>query len=307
MSLIYHYTNTKGLMGILNLQLGKVVLWLSRADCLNDITEGKEVERILKIVAKEMLDNNEITEKEFDCINDMKCDNRILFAKTFYERDSKPVTQASFQESDDYILSFCKKPNTLEMWRYYSKGETGYCLGFDQSALQFVTHFDPFTVNDGKNSKIEWLDVVYDDSIKKEKVKNSIKETQEIISKIYKIYKQEYLNAFKIYLSSLLKKYQYTFKHECFKNEDEIRVVISVPKKKKVFEKSEDFEIKFRNSDEMIIPYIEYEFPKKCLKSVMISPLSNDNTKNSTQDYIKAFTDESDDIIVEKSELPIRF
>lgn len=308
MDLIYHYTNTDGFMGILSPKSNGLVLWFTRYDCLNDKTEGTELKRILDLVSEKLFSDEVITNNEYEIIKNLELGNKVLYIKTYYGENKEPITRGVYEDSYKFILSFCKNPDSLEMWRYYSKKDQGYCLGFEKNALSIFTKVDPFNVDKSKNIKLSWHDVIYDNSKKEELIEDAIRRAKNDAIRTHKQFDKQYYISFVNALITEVENYQFSFKHNCFKNENETRAVISVPKRKTIFEGHDDMEIKFRTSNGMIIPYVEYEFPKKCLQSVMTSPTATEHMKSVTQDYIDNFIkDKSKKIMVQKSELPIRF
>lgn len=110
---LYHYTDAKGLMGILS--ENDIILWATRYDCLNDPLEYIWAQEHIK-------PNIEIlAHKE----------------KKKYDPEMKMYP---------YIVSFCKKKDDLCMWRLYGDNGRGFILEFDIEGLQNFIDRDKFGI-----------------------------------------------------------------------------------------------------------------------------------------------------------------
>lgn len=123
--IIYHYTDSTGLLGILN--TGR--FWASNTAHLNDPTEGsyvlEEAQKILNLRTPK--NENE--------------------SKLFSEISAQIIQNA---DTNLYVVSFCKEGDLLSQWRGYGSFGSGYSLGFDMQALR--PHF-----------QIGWMfEVIYD-------------------------------------------------------------------------------------------------------------------------------------------------
>lgn len=115
---IYHYTNVKGLQGIIS----NKVFWVTKSEFLNDSMELIYTLTLLEEVCKS-IDNKELTE--------------IL----------NQICQESIESSHDinknicnyHILSFSLNPDSLTVWSSYSNFE-GYSLEFDHDLLEVDLH-----------------------------------------------------------------------------------------------------------------------------------------------------------------------
>ena len=90
------------------------------------------------------------------------------------------------------------------------------------------------------------------------------------------------------------------FKSECFKHEEEVRVVLIVPKE------SDCFKVQYQISNGYIKPFIECSFPIEIVKSIMIGPLIEDEIAEAG---LRTFLDRNmfNSVNIEKSKIPIRF
>ncbi len=305
--IIYHYTNAQGILGILNKQEETISLWFTHYKYLNDSSEGSELQRIFEIVIDGMKGNNEITETEYDCIKDLQFEDKHMYAYTTKEGE-EPLTYIKNAEDDAYICCFSKNGDSLNMWRYYSKQDTGYSLGFLKHVLERETRIECFLPEEKRIGKAAWEDVIYDDNAKMKKVFDAIINAREE-TKILELPSQKdkrlsYTNALRAAVKIALIPYKFTFKHVCFQSEEEIRCILTIPKDKHLTVDKTPFTVLYRNRNGIITPYISVPFPRKALHSIIISPTAPAEAQETMIEYLR---DYRDNVLVMKSELPIRF
>ena len=101
----------------------------------------------------------------------------------------------------------------------------------------------------------------------------------------------------------------YFIKRDCFRQEKEFRIVISVPDE--LLPKLTDKKVyKFRISNGVLVPYLELKFSKEVVKSLTISPtVKSDLVEQSIQDFIKysGYNIEDFSKFIKHSEIPVRF
>lgn len=104
---IYHYTNSSGLLGILN--SGQV--WATHVSRLNDKTEYNLGLSLVESLA-------------------LNCPTRLpkLVEKALEEVVSR----------DTYISCFSGSRDLLSQWRAYSGSKVGYCIGFESSGMATI-------------------------------------------------------------------------------------------------------------------------------------------------------------------------
>lgn len=306
MSIIYHYTTQTGVTGVLSREYGKadnkIKLWFTRADFLNDSSEGTDIERIYNTVIKEMKDEASLSNKQYQRLGMLNFSAPITF---FSVTDNEIHTIKSHTvESDVYICSFSNAMDELDLWRYYSKGNIGYCLEFLKYSLESNMNHDPFNDSNFPMCKVKWLDVIYDDKEKKKYIRELILHNLSIFNgedetSLYNLLKStEYeLNLQK-----------YAFKHPCFASEEEVRCIITVPKETIKGVSNPPVTIKERVGYGEIIPYIEWEYDISALRSIMVSPMAPEGAVTAAQQYVDKFMDGAyGGVIVEKSKLPVKF
>ena len=297
LSTLYHYTNSQGLLGIIDKKSNRVVLWFTNYKYLNDSSEGLELQRIYKITIEKMYKEGNLSKEEFDDIVDVNFDDKHMYAYATMENE-KPVTKLIEKEDVAFVCCFSKNKDSLNMWRYYTNNEIGFGIGFNDIILKKETSIDTFSSTETRIGEFEWIDVIYND-------KEKIHIVQEIILRV----KQEQKNYgsfydFKDMIYSHLKKYKFSFKHQCFMSEEEVRCVLTIPRDNQGFSGKRPFEVLYRCRNGNITPYIAVFFSKKVLYSVRISPTAPSETQETINYYLSTY---SPKVIVEKSQLPIRF
>ena len=98
-------------------------------------------------------------------------------------------------------------------------------------------------------------------------------------------------------------------KRDYFKQEQEFRIVITVPKN--LLSKLKEKEIyKFRISNGALVPYLEWKFSEEVVKSIMISPtVKSDLIELSIKDFLEYsnFNVQDFSTFIKHSEIPVRF
>lgn len=197
-----------------------------------------------------------------------------------------------FTECTPYVCSFSSDPDSIPMWSYYVKGEKyeGYNIG-----VHIREFFSKYKI---EGCVIDFQKVVYYEDKKKELLSKSINE-------IFEIYREEKVEEVDIkrFIIEILSRLQLVFKNKMFIHEKEIRVIIWVPNKPK--DEGRKFEIKYRTQGPLIIPYIEYEYNKEYIRSIMVGPVRD---KENAKAGIKALIYSKDlEIDVDLSTAPLRY
>ena len=198
------------------------------------------------------------------------------------------------------------KEDSLDMWRYYSKGNGGYgikCFStlFDSYKEYEYSEYDENAIYCPPRS----FKVIYDDNDKKEILTSIIKDTFSVFTQTESPEENRLLEA-KRFIGNILQVYQFRFKHECFSSEQEYRFVIYVPVKKPEKLKNEMPSVKYRTQNGIVIPYIDITVDDGAsyLKEVLISPfVDNKCASLTTEDYLSHC---GFNCAVKKSQLPVR-
>ena len=106
---VYHYTGADGISGIID----KHEIWMSNTAFMNDTTELKALE-------------NDAGIKDNDFTNDA--------VKKEWRRMTDRTGVNEMTQSDYYMASFSKKPDSLEQWRAYGN----FCIGFEAGKLAII-------------------------------------------------------------------------------------------------------------------------------------------------------------------------
>ena len=280
---IYHYTSESGIMGIL--QKDKVLLRLTKADSLNDRTEGKDIFEHLQIVCEDLLGKQQITQKQYDELVRLKdkstTKSPILYFTGTESHSTKPLEKA-YYECEIYTMSFCKEKDYLPMWNYYGASEKqGYCLHFNSKNLIDIIEDKPYW--------LEIKEIIYNDNEKQKKIEDIILES---------IHYDDYLER----IRSDIDMNKYFMKNHCFEYEKEVRLLIAVP--------IEDnrFEIKFRLGHGTLIPYIEVPITNPlAITGITIGPFADIDLMKRNLEF---YTDNIDSAIItniQETNIPIRF
>lgn len=277
---IYHYTSPEGLLSILKDQK----LWFTRYDCLNDYTEREYIITVFHSVCKKLKNEKEISDSFYEKIIDVEIDKREILSV------SNEPFEYDIVDSDYYVCCFSKNRDSLPMWNYYSKNNQfeGYNIEFDIDIVDY-------NKAQNENCRIEMHEIIY----KKKEQERIIKEA---ILKTYSL--SEKYNDFeitKLSLAGYLKKLSLVFKRQCFEHEEEVRMILIIPK-----DGNEFYPLNYRTSNGCIIPYIEYEFKKRVLLGLTIGPLVNVEASQKTLWQILKQNGYRFDSI-EPSDIPIRY
>lgn len=307
---LYHYTDSCGLLGIIrnsSEEKGKLHLWFSRSDCLNDPSEGSHIMSLYKKVCNNLAKDGKIDKSFYDLVSELELSKNALFSYPLPEENKN--THSSMLDCADckaFVCSFSLAEDSLDLWRYYAKGNDGYCLKFFPYIFKTKKDYS-FSKYDENDifSNVQGFSVIYDD-----------KEKEKIITELLMDTYNLYLNRcnlgwederFTNFLENILKKYQFRFKHGCYSSEKEYRYVFYRPIKKPNDLKNELPKINYRAKNGLIIPYLDIEIEKDAhyFREIMISPFNkNERSKYTLTDYIKhcGFSG----IHVSESQLPVR-
>lgn len=225
---IYHYTGSKGVLGIITTQK----IWATHYSFLNDYNEFEYAKDLIRKILEEILDNSEFQ-------NTLK-ENWHLF-------------EAQFKYYNTFLVSFSTEKDLLSQWRGYSNHGKGYSLGFETKVIGLATlpkeRSQTFTIRP----------VLYDKRKQKQIIKEAIDYTLKEIYKNLEQFGSPYHYSLEFYKllhwNCLLP--IVTFKSEHFKEECEWRAIHMQDD----FDKfsTENLKIRFKTNLENIIPYVELD------------------------------------------------
>ncbi len=266
---LFHYTSPEGLLGILDNPDG-IHLHFTRMDCLNDLSESKLLAQHYTEACNELLKKGDIDQKYFDEIFNLSAQETMPFVYYASHEDIPTLTPVKYTP---YVCCFSSDPDSLPMWRYYSKNNRGqgYCI-------KFCSHvFEDFFKGTLKMRVKE---------IELHKVKYATADNKSIISKMildfqpYIFLTSEATSRVKNIIRSCLTKLKLQYKSHYFEPEKEIRAILYVPQEVPV--KADNYTphtIKYKTKEGLIIPYVDVILKNKAwLTGTTIGPFIEPNS-----------------------------
>lgn len=248
--LIYHYTSSNGLLGILSSES----LWFTDFSVLNDESEGNYIYNLVKDVLYSGNYSEDYISLVIEEMNQLHLKNKY------------------------FICSFSLNGDSLPMWSYYSKSSSK--LGYN---IQ-INVFDLFcsmnrNIRDNDYLNLSYYNLIYDANIQKETIKTILDKYYNSFLNISKI---EYIKEF---LHTDIRLFRFIFKHPSFIHEEECRFILEV--NEEYFDKyigEEDSLFKIRVVDDGIFaPYTSIRFDcKNLITQITVSPIIKDSLKESS-------------------------
>jgi hypothetical protein len=298
---IYHYTSPDGLLGIVKDK--GVNLRFTRYDCVNDLSEGRDVVRCYSLACRELFDEGVIGSNFYDAVHDIELDISAVMSFNINKRLSLSGRESDIGEEnmplrcEAYICCFSRNGDSLPMWNYYSKKgvNQGYNVGFDSGLTEREN-----IILENESINMEMVSVIYNDDEK-------INDIKRIIEAVYKKYGSEpdCVNC-RLLISDELKKRMFRFKSQFFAHEQEIRLVLYVPVEfPEDFSETERLRIKYTSQNGYLIPYVDILYEKELLSRITVGPLLEKDISIRTLETIKTNYSYGYEIIT--SSVPIRF
>lgn len=298
---VYHYTSPDGLLGIIRDK--GVTLRFTRYDCVNDLSEGKDVIRCFSLACRASLNAGNISKAFFDAIHDIELGVSAVMSFNIDERLSLDGREISMGKDyvpmryEAFICCFSLDGDSLPMWNYYAKKgvNQGYNVGFDEG----LTERENMMLESGP-VHMEMVSVIYNDD---EKIGDII----HVVESVYKISSDD--PGFK-YCRSLitdeLKKRMFRFKSPFFFHEKEVRLVLYIPVEfPKDYLPSDGLKIKYTTQNGYLVPYVDIVYKKELLRRITVGPLLEKDISIRTLETIKENYKYGYDIMT--SNVPIRF
>ena len=307
----WHYTSADGLKGILTADA--IRLWFTRSDCLNDASEGGEIFALYDQVRREWCGAHPEQAAFAEVLRgiDIPKERYLLFYDQDHLLDAQPMA------SDAYICSFSFAGDSLDMWRYYSKGIDGYALQFDPRLFREINDSYLASPADASICHLYLFPVIYDEAQKEQVLRDKIDLCCRLYQEIQAM-DAEPAGYIRVVMHTLLNSLRYCFKHPCFASENEIRAVIHLPKE---VARSVDGNIESVDGKEPFvsgkmvlkhrgeggeIPYLELSLDgRDMLQRVRLSPfIKRENAVPEAAAFLQAA---GYSVPVEQSDLPVRF
>lgn len=286
---IFHYTSPAGFMSILFGNPDRPVLWASRYDCLNDMSEGSVAEAVLREVCDDMLGEGVINQEMYELFSGVRPARTILLPH--YEDDTLRITRP---ECDRYICSFSKNKDSLAMWNYYSKGSKyeGFNIGFFPSGIE--ESLKSYLRN--KEAAFHIYPVVYDRGEQKRLVRR-------LLSQLVEHYAEDQESSIRYIISNRLLDWCLVFKSDYFQHEEEVRIIIDVAKRDK------SIPVDNRIASGYIVPYIKLPLEKTDVSYAIFGPLLCSEEQKMHQQKVMEEMMEAKGYcsLVEYSNVPIRY
>ncbi|NNC17377.1 DUF2971 domain-containing protein [Corallococcus exiguus] len=226
---LYHYTDARGLLGILDTKH----FWFSQAGFLNDSTELTHADSIIRSALNRRL--------EF---------TKSLAAREMLTAALNSVDPFSTYSAGSFIACFCENGDLLSQWRGYGSSGGGFALGFESKQLE-----RNLEASVGSTAGTGIFKVVYDPA----KQDSYVKDTIEAFCQLVEHWEQtggappqnKLLDVARFGLETALADPYFRFKHPGFEEEQEWRLI--------VFRELTHPDLKFRPSGTRIVPFFDVD------------------------------------------------
>lgn len=271
-----HYTSQRGLLGIISHE----ILWATNIKFLNDEHEFQHALDLIREIIPTA--NVQPGMAEYETLTAFK-ENLSSRLKSLDDYTSESI----------FTLSFSSEVDLLSQWRGYCTDNNGYCLVFNVDAI--------FEKAKTKYNDVYLLDCVYQREEKVEKLRDLLnKYWFEYRKSTEKKQQEAVLDALEKEVMLLASHY----KHPSFSEEKERRIVV-------VMKFNDAKNLRFREGGFALVPYIDLDAPRDCLKKICIGPALN---KQLTQRSLEMFLQKiygfpvwlHNDLAVSCSETPYR-
>jgi len=221
---LYHYTNSQGLIGILK----DKDIWASNVCFLND--------------SKELIHGrNKIADVLTGALKGRSKGPVFKFLNDCLER-----LKAGEMEEDVYAACFCTEGDVLSQWRAYGSMGDGYSLGLCGRTLKTLHKRTGFRC---RLRKVIYCPVEQSELVR-QTVCNICNLLEEACDSAGEQALDQLMGGARGIVDNLLKEYLYCFKHPAFREEKEWRLVHICPAK--VYNRG----LQFRSAKGKIIPYL---------------------------------------------------
>lgn len=288
---LYHYTDAKGLLGILT----NKSFWATDINFLNDAMELKYASDLINRIFDAKMSANDEGLKEF-----------LEHSKLYLKLHSSSMNA--------YVTCFCEKGNLLSQWRAYGASGAGYSIGVISKSLKGKDREGPGApVIETRLRKI-----IYTKDVQERLVTETIDRFCDLLLRILEETDEDrkgsVINEFANYLPAELSEYLYCFKSPVFEEEQEWRVIHTVLNYRPYDEDNDT--LKFRASGGNVIPYIELEFAAPTqplvargypISSVTFGPsLHPDVTERSLYVLLDSTLGIGNGVSISNSDIPLR-
>lgn len=289
---IYHYTTAQALKNI----IVNDEFWITHAFFLNDYSEMIYIEKIIKSVCKELVDED-TTVVEADTLKDNLCEEIMDKYRDFSDLNYKTFA-LSFSTNDDSLTLWSEFSNfhgynieyNIKEFREYLKKSIKVSLGvYEVYEGKIIYNYEQQKTLIKELFKLEFenANAIQKDKLSKITLEDLCATSFDIPEKINTVE-----HFYKMFVSKLLF-YAAFFKGDKFKNEEEYRFILkfkgNIEKYKfKELNLPEEYngdclyekELNFREKDGIIVPYITLQLPtiegkKLPIKHIVIGAKNN--------------------------------
>ncbi|MCI0429124.1 MAG: DUF2971 domain-containing protein [Rhodospirillales bacterium] len=249
--IIYHYTDDRGLKGIL--ETGK--LWFTDLFNLNDPSElNHGIRHAIEILRAE-------------------ADKGLEAAKLFSKLFSQALTGSVDRTAHYFVCCFSKDGDDLGQWRGYADNGRGYALGFDTKVLEKA--FESTAV--AKSNLCSTFPVTYDDNklcdIHEQLARETVSSISSLKGRSFRLdVIPEFMQSLSVSLASACFMTSLYFKHEAYRNEQEYRFL-------EVFSAGKPLpDLKFRTRPHTLVRYREFDWKSiadTAVKRVICGPAAD--------------------------------
>ena len=269
--ILYHLTDIEGMVGIFN----ERTLWATHASRLNDETEISYGIGVAKAHILTRLHPPPNSESTPDISLSNKYNNILGIILN--------ILEAPYKNYETFVTSFCESIDKSTPWLHYGRKGRGVALGFDSSRL--------------KGGGYLLLPVEYGESEMKNVIDNAMKVAQSELDNSKMSENKDAFNSACDIVSSFIKVQAIRFKNDSFDEEKEWRLIYWMP-----VSGDNSFRIKFRVSDNQVIPYatlsLGYDTP--IIKIV----LGYSSSMNENDEGLKLFVGK--EVNIRKSNVSVR-
>jgi len=276
--LLYHYTDTRGFMGIVS----NHELWASRIDFLNDTSELSYSRNLLKA----RLDHFRRQLKDAE-------EMRLL---DWLEASGPDFVREYFKV---YAIALSSKDDDVSQWRGYSGGLGGYSIGFDFTEVGLATSI--FEAR--KKLEPRMIEMVYDADKQTECLDDLLQLMMEVFRALRTDTDPNFIRDIGRFICqdiiNLLADYLIRFKNSVFHEEKEWRLVI-------LGNVGED--VNYRESRFGLIPYFKARERPLAIKTVVQGPrVEPELSKEAVEGFLAKHGYRSPDVEVRLSKVPLRY
>ena len=285
---IYHYTDPKGLIGILS--TGQ--LWATDIRYLNDSSELRHAEEIQRQVLEEIAGENPA-----GSIQKQLAAAALAADHGFSAKGMRKT----------YVVCFCAEDDILTQWKAYGSWGSGFSIGFDRKQLELALPAlgppppSPVALFGWSDTRTELARVRYSEEDQRQQLRSTFDRYAALISAPSMF--QVGMCATTMVENAAISASR--FKHPAFESEQEWRIIISssapIP----------DLNLSFRSSRRTVIPYMTTRKPpdrKLPVVSITVGPtLDQELSRRSVFALLmaKGYFDDEIDVEIKTSGIPL--